>query len=73
LESNENNKDTDSLSSRELLSNVATTASSIKFDYQIAKTHFIQQLNQTGIYIVLAVISKYFNILLRINSIIFKI
>ncbi|XP_026807089.1 E3 ubiquitin-protein ligase UBR4 isoform X1 [Rhopalosiphum maidis] len=47
LESNENNKDTDSLSSRELLSNVATAASLVKYEYQIAKTHFIQQLCQT--------------------------
>ena len=49
LEGNEN-KDTDPLSSRELLSNVATIASLVKYDYQIAKTHFIQQLRKKGIF-----------------------
>lgn len=31
-----------------MLSYVATTASLIKYDYQIAKSHFITQLRQTG-------------------------
>lgn len=57
LEGNEN-KDTDSLSSRELLSNVATVASLVKYDYQIAKTHFIQQLRKKGIYFLSIAIQK---------------
>lgn len=48
LENAENSKETDSLNSRELLSNVATSASLLKYDFQIAKSHFIQQLRQTG-------------------------
>lgn len=51
LENSENSNDTDPLSSRELLSNVATAASLVKYDYQIAKSHFIHQLRQTGVYI----------------------
>ncbi|VVC25973.1 Hypothetical protein CINCED_3A011321 [Cinara cedri] len=40
-------KDTDHQSSKELLSKVATSASSIKYDYEIAKSHFIKHLRQT--------------------------
>ncbi|XP_025419971.1 protein purity of essence-like [Sipha flava] len=43
----ENSESSKELNSRELLLNVASTASSIKYDYQIAKVHFIQQLRQT--------------------------
>jgi len=70
LESNEN-KDTDLLSSRELLSNAATTASLVKYDYQIAKTHFIQQLRKKGInfYLLLYEQLKPFIILNALNCI----
>lgn len=50
LENSDNSKDSDSLNSRELLSNVATSASLLKYDFQIAKTHFIQQLFHTGMF-----------------------
>jgi len=62
MENSDDNKVTDPLNSRELLSNVATTASLIKYDYQIAKSHFIQQLRQTGMFILL-----FFNTNKKIN------
>lgn len=72
LENNEN-KDTDPLSSRELLSNVATTASLVKYDYQIAKTHFIQQLRKKGIYFLYIIIQKIKTIILNAPKLYFII
>lgn len=51
METSDKGKETDPFNSRELLSNVATAASLLKYDYQIAKSHFIQQLRQTGMFI----------------------
>lgn len=51
MEISESSKITGSLNYKELLSNVVTTTSMIKYDYDIAKSHFIQQLGQIGMVI----------------------
>jgi len=59
LESNENLTDTDEkLCSKELLKLVSSVASTMQYDYQIAEIHFIQQLRQLGIYLLVTVIQK---------------
>lgn len=49
-ENSESSKVIDPLNSKEFLSNVATVASLLKYDYQIAKSHFSQQLRQLGMF-----------------------
>lgn len=51
MDISESSKITGSLNYKELLSNVVTATSSIKYDYEIAKSHFIQQLSQIGMFI----------------------
>lgn len=46
----ESSKVAESLKSNDLISNVATAASLLKYDYQIAKSHLIQQLCHSGMF-----------------------
>lgn len=51
MEISESSKISGSFNYKELLSNVVTATSLIKYDYEIAKSHFIQQLGQIGMFI----------------------
>jgi len=48
-ETTEINKDMDLSKSKELLANIAYKAAFFKYDFQIAKSHFIQHIHQKGI------------------------
>jgi len=51
-------KATNPSKSKELLTSVANKASLLKFDFGIAKSHFIQQLRQTGMHIFMVVMTN---------------
>jgi len=57
-DSSEYSKATNPSKSKELLTNVANKASFLKFDFAIAKSHFIQQFRQTGIHIFMVVMKN---------------